>query len=169
MKLINILLAFDLVSQSDARTTMLSNNAEQKFKQLNQNYPKMLEMYFENNDDAIKRKVNKCSVEITKNLTIFKGAVRIARRFKNNFANKNHIIYRLLNRSCPEDAVNNIIEVTDLENFGRFDYENPRAAFSQTANGYKQLLDAMRKSECKNKAKPKSLVSFGLLLENSKM
>ena len=56
MKVINVLLGFGLVSQSDAQTS--GSSAEQKFNHLFENYPKMIELFFENT--ATNPKVNNC-------------------------------------------------------------------------------------------------------------
>ena len=45
MKVFNVLLGFGLISQSDAQTS--GNNAELKFNYLIENYPKMIELFFE--------------------------------------------------------------------------------------------------------------------------
>ena len=167
MKLINIVL---LISQSVAQTNV--NNAEQLFNKLNhpttQNFPaKMLRLFFPV-DNAIKRMVSNCLVEITDNLTKFKGAIRVERRYIGNFAKKNDQLKRLLD-SCPKAAINTIIETVDLEDFGKFDQENPSIAINQVTNWYKQLLDAMTKSECKNKTRYQYMVSVGSHLEYPKI
>ena len=67
MKVINVLLGFGLVSQSDAQTSV--NSAEQKFKHLNKVYPQMLELFFESG--AENAKVNNLLVKMADNSAIF--------------------------------------------------------------------------------------------------
>ena len=69
MKVINVLLGLGLVNQSDAQTS--GNNAELLFDHLNENYPKMLELYFEDGG-ATNIKVNNFLVKITVNFTVLR-------------------------------------------------------------------------------------------------
>ena len=57
--------------------------------------------------------------------------------------------------------------IEDLEDLSSFDHENPRTAFNQITNGYKQLLEAMVKSGCKKQNRYQNMVSWGLLFEKN--
>ena len=162
MKVINVLLGFGLVSQSDAQTSV--NSAEQKFKHLNKAYPQMLELFFEDGGTE-NAKVKKSSFKMTDNSPIFQAAARVASRYKDNFAVK-HLQLQQLWDACPEADMDNIIERIDLEDSDRFDHTYAKKAFNQITNGYKQLLEAMARSGCRKQNRYQALVSWGLPFEN---
>ena len=161
MKVINVLLGFGLVNQSDAQTS--GNSADQKFKHLNKVYPQMLELFFEDGG-AENAKVNNLSVKMTDNSPIFQAAARVASRYKDNFAVK-HLQLQQLWDACPEADMNNTFQRIDLDDLGRFDHTFAKKAFNQITNGYKIILDAMAKSGCKKQNRYQALVSQGFLLE----
>jgi len=121
MKIAQILLGAGLVSGQ-------KKTAEQKFKHLEKVYPQMLDLFFQNSAAHNP-----------------KAALRVRKRYTENFATKHNQVETLWN-DCPTADIQNTFQRIDFDE--RFDKTMAKKAFHQITNGYKLMLDALSNSNC---------------------